>query len=353
VELWLLGVHVPGRAAAAARAAEAEGFDGLAFGDTQHLAADPFAGCCLAAAATERLLLGVRVTNPVTRHPAVTAAAIATVQAVSGGRAVLGLGRGDSALGHLGRGPASVEETEAYLAALQQLLAGERAGEVDPIPWVAQGGLPKVPVDIAASGPRMLDLALRLAEAVTLNVGADPARLAAVAARARPVSVGAYVVVAAHPDASVARDLARGPLGAYAHFSGMPGAFDDALGNADRRVVRAVAADYDLAGHGRRTARHAAYLDDGFVDRFGVVGSPQRCAARLAELAAVGLDRLVLVEGRDPSTPKEEARAHAALVEEVLPAFREQLREGPAGTDRPALAGPSGAAGFADGPSRT
>ncbi len=43
--------------------------------------------------ATSRLGLGTGVTNPLTRHPAVTAAAIATVQLESGGRAVLGLGR--------------------------------------------------------------------------------------------------------------------------------------------------------------------------------------------------------------------------------------------------------------------
>ena len=56
----------------------------------------------LAARATERLGLGPAVTNPVTRHPAVTAAAVATLQVESEGRAVVVFGRGDSAVLQLG-----------------------------------------------------------------------------------------------------------------------------------------------------------------------------------------------------------------------------------------------------------
>src|ERR1019366_4775719 len=106
LEVWLASVHVPGTAIACGQAAEAEGFDGISFGDTQNLAADPFSGLCLVAAHTGRLRLMVGVTNPVTRQPAVTATAIATVQVESAGRAVLGVGRGDSSLGHLGSRPA-------------------------------------------------------------------------------------------------------------------------------------------------------------------------------------------------------------------------------------------------------
>jgi 5,10-methylenetetrahydromethanopterin reductase len=70
---------VLGTAAAYGQAAEAEGIDGISFGDTQNIAADPFAGLCLAAH-PDRLGLMVGVTNPLTRIPAVTAGAIATVQ---------------------------------------------------------------------------------------------------------------------------------------------------------------------------------------------------------------------------------------------------------------------------------
>jgi 5,10-methylenetetrahydromethanopterin reductase len=336
IEVWLASVHVPGTAVAYGQAAEAEGFDGISFGDTQHLAPDPFAGLCLVAGQTERLGLMVGVTNPVTRVPAVTAAAIATVQTESRGRAVLGVGRGDSSLGHLGLRPASVDRTARFVERLQGYLQGDVVdvdGYASEIPWIPRTGLPKVPVDIAATGPRMLALGARLAERVTVNVGALAERVtwAVTAARrirhdldapAGPLSLGAYLVVAAHPDVRVARDLARGPLAAYAHFSGMAGGPASQLDLVDRAVVEAVAADYDLSDHGQRQARHVAHLDDGFVDRFGVVGPPRHCADRLRDLAALGLDRVLLVEGRDAGAPQETRYAHRCLVEEVLPAVR-------------------------------
>jgi 5,10-methylenetetrahydromethanopterin reductase len=350
LEVWLASVHVPGTAIACGQTAEAEGFDGISFGDTQNLAADPFGGLCLVAAHTDRLRLMVGVTNPVTRHPAVTAAAIATVQVESAGRAVLGVGRGDSSLGHLGRRPAPVEVTERFATQLQCYLRSEVVdmdGHRSEIPWIARAGQPKVPLDVAATGPRMLALGGRLAERVTVNVGALPDRIdwaveVTRAARAEaeptigPVSLGAYLVVTAHPDARVARRLARGPLAAYTHFSGMAGAPVARLHAQDRAVVKAVAADYIHTGHstqhppesarqgpgqGQALPRHLQHLDDAFVDRFGVVGTPAHCVSRLLELADLGLDRVLLVEGRDPAAPGEQRRAHHCLAEEVLPAL--------------------------------
>ena len=107
-EVWATGISLPGVAVRMAQRAEADGFDGWFVVDSQNLAGDCYVALAQAAAATERILLGTGVTNPYTRHPAVTASAIASVHAASGGRAVLGIGRGDSALAHLGLAPAPV-----------------------------------------------------------------------------------------------------------------------------------------------------------------------------------------------------------------------------------------------------
>jgi 5,10-methylenetetrahydromethanopterin reductase len=267
----------------------------------------------------------------------VTAASIATVQTESAGRATLGIGRGDSSLAHLGLPAATVRETERYVISVQSYLDGraEPDGSTSPLFWVLNAERLKVPVDVAATGPRMIAVGARWAERVTVNVGAIPERVqwacALAQRRARedrrlpaPLSMGAYLVVAVHPDPSVARDLARGPLAAYAHFSGMTEAAAAQLDETDRSVVRAVATDYDLRFHGRKEGRHAAHLDNRFITRYGVVGSPPHCAARLAELADIGLERLLVVEGLDPSQPEEQRRAHDLLVREVMPAVRER-----------------------------
>src|ERR1700750_1656295 len=98
VEVYRHAFAFAGKTAALARQVEAWGYDGLLVADSQNLNADVWVEVALAAAATERIHVGPGVTNPVTRHPAVTASAAATLQVASAGRAVLGLGRGDSAL---------------------------------------------------------------------------------------------------------------------------------------------------------------------------------------------------------------------------------------------------------------
>ena len=102
LEIWRAGGAESSTSPDAARRVEDAGWDGQMFMDSQSLCADPLVRMGAWATATTRLKLSTGVTNPLTRHPAVIAASIATVQSMSGGRAVLGIGRGDSALN--GRG---------------------------------------------------------------------------------------------------------------------------------------------------------------------------------------------------------------------------------------------------------
>src|SRR5712692_4438101 len=71
LEVYLRSYPMPDEAVEKARAAEADGWDGLLYVDTQNLLYDTFAALYLGADATTRLRLGTAVTNPVTRHPAV------------------------------------------------------------------------------------------------------------------------------------------------------------------------------------------------------------------------------------------------------------------------------------------
>ena len=83
---------------------DALGFDHLWLTDSSLHARNPYAYLTLAATRSSRLTLGTAVTNPLTRHPAITAAAAATVDEISGGRMVLGIGAGDRPLLALGHG---------------------------------------------------------------------------------------------------------------------------------------------------------------------------------------------------------------------------------------------------------
>src|SRR3954470_11885630 len=105
-ELWSSSHGIHGFAAKRARQLEDEGWTGMGIVDSQCLSGDPYVAAAMAGAATTTLKLATAVTHTATRHPPVAATAAATVQAETGGRFVLGIGRGDSALAYIGMAPA-------------------------------------------------------------------------------------------------------------------------------------------------------------------------------------------------------------------------------------------------------
>jgi 5,10-methylenetetrahydromethanopterin reductase len=338
MELWAMRIPEIGTVTAQAERAERLGWDGITFTDSQNLVGDPFVAVALAATVTERLRFATGVTNAYTRHPAALANIAATVQETSGGRFVLGIGRGDTAMFHLGRKPMPVARFIAAVTDLQTYLANETVdcnGHPSRLQWLDRCHQAKVPLDIAVSGPRMIEFAGRIAENVTLAVGADPdrvawaidlARAAAVDAGRDPstISFGAYVNVGCHPDLDIARGLISGAVAAFAHFSSMPGSTGAGLGEGDRAVVAEVGRTYDSNQHLSNAAAHTAALQPEFVDRFAVVGAPAVCAERLRGLADLGIDRFV-VTGASFRSDRDHARtAEQLLTQELLPALRER-----------------------------
>jgi 5,10-methylenetetrahydromethanopterin reductase len=289
---------------------------------------DVFTALGIAAHATSRIKLATAATNPATRHPAVVASAIASVQVESGGRAMLGIARGDSALAYMGRPPMPLGEFEVGLRQIQAYLRGEPVEVNDfasPLQWLARMEVPKVPVAVAATGPRVVALGARLAERVTLSVGADPTRLRRAMAAAREAgarSIGAYVNAVAHPDIARARELVRGRMAVYARFSTMHQAGLASLASDDRAVVERLAASYDMRAHAASGGRHLGSLTDEFVDRFGIVGPSELVVERLRGLIEFGLDHFIIVgHGRDvaPEILEESSRRFG---QEVIPHFK-------------------------------
>src|SRR5215468_12471192 len=154
MDVGLLAPAGAGRAATFARTIEDLGFASLVMPDSQNLVPEVWVQLVLAAKATSRLRLGPGVTNSVTRDPAVTACAAVTLQAHSEGRALLCIGRGDSAVQRIGRREQRVDDFEPYLRALQAYLRGEavpRDGFDSRLEFLpALGSLPKVPVEVMA-----------------------------------------------------------------------------------------------------------------------------------------------------------------------------------------------------------
>jgi len=317
-----------------ARMVEGMGFDSLVFADTQNITPEVWGQLMLAARDTERIELGTGVTNPGTRDAAVTASAALALQVESDGRAVCGIGRGDSSLGKIGRGPVPVDEFERYIERLQAYLRGDevdRDGTTSRLEWLATANVPKVPLEIAATGKRVIEVAARHAERIVFAVGADEDRLARsieIARRAAAASgrdpdglrLGAWINAVIHPDVAAARAAVRGGLSVFAHFSGFSGMKTETMDPALREAALHLRQHYDLRDHGRAEASHAQALDDAFVDRFGIVGPVETAVPRFERLKALGLDFCRVVPGSRDAAPEVTGASLTTLATVVKPA---------------------------------
>lgn len=327
VEFWRQGANpVPSAETAdIARRLEDAGWDGLAVGEAHGILPDPYAVLAVAASATTRLKVGTAVSVPL-RHPILAADAMATLQGISRGRALFSLGRGDGAVKVLQMSPMKVADFETYVGRVQGYLRKQvveidgnassmvRLFEIDP-----SLDVPKVPIDIAATGPRTIELAARLADSISFSVGASPERLRNSIEQVRlacteagrdfdELELGCYTQMAVvdGPD-DQAREAIRGLAITHARFSGFePKTVTADVGGAEHDeyrhaletmekvlrdptggIVRAEGAE-----PGELTFYPKEAASDELIDRFAIIGDAEYCAQRLQQLVDVGLDRV-------------------------------------------------------------
>jgi 5,10-methylenetetrahydromethanopterin reductase len=315
-----------------AEAGERGGWDMVGVADTPGNAMDPWIAATMLAERLKRPRLALCVTNLSSRHPAVSAAAIASLDLLAPGRTVLGLGLGHSGTTNLGIARTSAAELAAGTRYIRTLLSGRGArwheGGEARLSWVK--GAP--PVFLAASGPKALAAAGRAADGVFVNYGIDGAALAhsercvreaAAAAGREPDKIEIWQVAAL--DCTLDEAAARRRIGAILAFMaagyilgsgdlaarGVPRELHPAIAELRRRYsTRPGAADAQLVDE--------LGLFDYLARRFAVWGTPQACRARLQEAKRAGLERVMFTVSlaADPAATVE------LFGERVLPALR-------------------------------
>jgi 5,10-methylenetetrahydromethanopterin reductase len=113
----------------------------------------------------------------------------------------------------------------------------------------------------------------------------------------------------------------RGGLTTFARFSVMHGKANGPVSDKDRAQLETLVTNYDMKQHTRGDSRQAGTLADDFVDRFAVVGSPDRCIARLHDLEALGLDKVAISGGARGASVEDAAQARDLVARHVLPAL--------------------------------
>ena len=277
------------------RVSEELGYRALWYTDIR-FARECYLGLAAIAGATHELKLGPGVTDPYTRHPAITAASIATLDELSGGRAQLGLGTGGHGFGALGierRLPvAALRET---VQTVRALIAGEQVETQGKVVSLARSRLDfdpvrrRVPIYIATHGPQISRLAGEIADGVLIANTLLPEMLAFYLGRLRDgaarigrdmssLNVGLRVEACIADDFDAAFDVMRRRMasrliGQYPHWDylkemgiDMPDAFTQIAKRKDQSLL-------DEA---------AKALPEQVVEATVLAGDPQRVAEQLA-----------------------------------------------------------------------
>jgi len=280
---------------------------------------------------TSKIKLGHFVTTPGTRDPTVLASAYATLQDLTDGRMVMGIGRGDSARRYIGQQPVKVAEFERACAMIRDFMNGREVNWNDKelqLKWV-RPELPEIPMWVAGYGPKALAVAGRVADGVIIQL-ADPeiiqwimstARQAAEEAGRDPSQLKCIVGAPSHvtDDLADAREQVRWfPAMVSNHVMDLV----ERYGTDGSKVPKALTdyvlsrKFYDYNEHSRVGAAHGEFVTDEICDRFCVIGNAEQCATKLRELESVGVDQFniyLMTHGQEETLQ--------AYGDEIIPQF--------------------------------
>ncbi len=307
---------------------EAAGFDGAGILDSQLLSRDTFVVLGQAAAHTSRMALFPAVTNPFTRHASVLASAIQTVEELAPGRVKFVIGTGYTSASTIGRAPGTLAEMRACIQSVRELLAGKS---------VDFGGTPgrlgyasgrRIPVLMAASGPKAIEVAGEVADGVLLLVGSNRGIVETAlghlerGARRAGRKVDDLEVIWAVRTATMktteeARRMARptavhwGILRWGGYWLGPAGLTLPPL--EIPAAVHQVYPDLSHAHDWEAAIKATSFVPDEVVaqlcDAIGLIGTPEDCAARVVELARLGVRNLYLMPLLTFAPPEAEVAA--------------------------------------------
>jgi len=311
------------------RKAEDLGFTHAWTFDSHILWQEPYVIHSQMLSATERIMVGPFVTNPVSRDPSVTASTFATLNDMFGNRTICGIGRGDSVVRVLGRKPTTLRQLEEAMHVIKELAEGREvdySGVKVEIPWVEDG---RLDVWMAGYGPRALGLIGRKADGFILQL-ADPVILewtmqhvhdAATEAGRDPKEVKVCVAAPAY----VGEDLAH-QREQCRWFGGMVGNHvadlvarygeDSEVPHALTDYIKARRDGYDYSHHGRADNRSTDFVPDDIVNRFCVLGTVEDHVEKLNELRELGVDQFNIYLMHDAMDETLEAYG-----KEIMPAL--------------------------------
>jgi 5,10-methylenetetrahydromethanopterin reductase len=318
---------------------EAAGFAGAGILDSQLLCRDVFVTMAAAAMQTSDITIFPAVTNPFSRHASVLASAMQTVEELAPSRIKCIIGTGYTSASTIGRKPATLAQMRACIVSLKGLLAG-KAVDFNGSPGRLRYAAGRhIPVLMAASGPKAIELAGEIADGALLMVGYTPGIVAAAlehlerGARrggrrlddleviwAVRTGTAATTLEAQHQARPIA--VHWGILRWGAHWLK-----DAGLQLPEFKVpdtVWKIYPDLSHAANWEEAIAATAFVPDEVIgqlcEALGLIGTPEHCAQRIMHMAEIGVTKLYLMSFQTFVGPEQELAAFRDLVFPVLKA---------------------------------
>ena len=294
-------------AVARAKRAEELGFEAIFFADSQMNNVDPYQAMAMCAVSTKTIRLGTAVTNMVYRDPTITASSFATLNEISAGRAIIGLGTGDGPVYSLGRTATKLADFEKGLRVIRDLLH-DRGVDVPKGRERGGGnvslkiGKRPVPIYISAEGPKTLRVAGRTCDGVVLGTGFDldvlewaEARVAEGAREAGrntgDIDIMPAGMIVVDDDGDLARKRVRARMANRAHHN-----FRFTMETVPEGEAAGVKRFMDAFDISKPIEERIDpdYVTDYLLERFTIAGTPNECVAKVKRLEAAGVKRILL-----------------------------------------------------------
>ena len=283
-----------------AKLSEELGFSHIWIGDSHLIWREAYVNMAAVALNTSKVKIGTGVTNPLTRHPSVVASAYATLEEFAPGRMIVGIGLGDSSVETMGMKPAKLAYFEKTLGQMRDLLAGKEVrldtGKIH-IKHPCKG---KVPIYVAASGPKMLELSGRIADGIIVLVGVADEYLRQAKER---IEAGAIVAGRKLSDINlvlwvpcVVSDKAPAKDAVKAHVARVVAhPLPYVLDEKEQRVLADIRKTYDYYHHMEQEANHAEVIPDWLVEKFAVAGTVAECRAQVERIKKSGIQQIAVI----------------------------------------------------------
>ena len=293
-----------------AKVSEESGFSHIWVGDSHLIWREAYVNMTAMMLNTTKVKFGTGVTNPLTRHPSVLASAYATLEEYAPGRMIVGIGLGDSSVETMGLKPSTLANFEKSLEQMRELFAGKEAQLPSGKIHLLHPCKRKVPIYIAASGPKMLELSGRIADGIIILVGVADDYIAharekiaagaqAAGRKLADISLVLWVPCAVSETAS-AKDAVKAHVARVVAHP-LPYVLDP----NEQKVLEEIRKTYDYYHHMDQQANHAEVIPDWLVDKFAIAGTVDQCRAQIERIKKSGIQQIAII----PYAPPDGSRA--------------------------------------------